>query len=275
MQRNVTVAVASWSLRPASAADLAESVHACGLDAVQLALDPLRTGAMPMADVEQELAGRSMRVVSGMMGMEGEDYSTLESIRVSGGIVPDATWGTNRRSAADNARIARELGIGLVSFHAGFVPHEKNATRTKLMDRLRDMADIFAKENVSIALETGQENATTLAELLHELRDSEIGVNFDPANMILYGMGDPVDAVAPLAPHIRQVHIKDAVATTTPGTWGTEVPAGAGDVRWYDFFKALRENRVQCDFVIEREAGDNRRDDIRAAVALLKQENAL
>jgi sugar phosphate isomerase/epimerase len=242
---------------------------------VQLALDPLRTGAMPIADVRNELGGRGIRIVSAMMSMEGEDYSTLESIRETGGIVPDATWSANREAAHENARIAKDLGITLVTFHAGFVPHEKNAKRAKLVNRLREMAEIFAARDVSIALETGQENAATLAELLNELRDSEIGVNFDPANMILYGMGDPVGAVAPLAKYIRQVHIKDAVKTGVAGTWGAEVPAGAGDVQWFDFFRVLREERVQCDFVIEREAGDNRMEDIRAAVALLQQENAL
>lgn len=275
MQRNTTAAVASWSLRPESAADLADQVRACGLDSVQLALDPLRTGSMPIADVEKELAGRNMRVVSGMMAMEGEDYSTLDSIRATGGIVPDETWGANRKAAVENARIARDLGIGLVTFHAGFVPHEKSATRTKLTNRLREMAEIYAKERVSIALETGQENADTLVDLLEDLRDAEVGVNFDPANMILYGMGDPVAAVAPLASYIRQVHIKDAVATKDPGTWGSEVPAGAGDVRLYEFFRALHDHRVHCDFVIEREAGDDRTQDVRAAVALLKQENML
>jgi sugar phosphate isomerase/epimerase len=207
--------------------------------------------------------------------MQGEDYSTLDSIRRTGGIVPDATWDTNQRAALENARIAKDLGIALVTFHAGFVPHAAGSLRRQLIDRLRRMAEIFAAQGVSIALETGQENAHTLRELLDELRECDVGVNFDPANMILYGMGDPVDAVPVLGAFIRQVHVKDATATTEPGTWGKEVPAGAGDVRWYEFFRALRTAGFRGDYVIEREHGGDRIEDVRAAVALLKQENAL
>ena len=272
MQRRGAVGVCSWSLRPETAADLADKVHASGLAAVQLALDPLRTGAMPRADVERELAGRSMHVLSGMMSMEGEDYTTLESIRTTGGIVPDGTWAANERAAVENARIAADLGIVLVTFHAGFIPHARGVLRSRLTERLHRMAEIFAAEGVSIALETGQESAETLGELLHELRDDDVGVNFDPANIILYGMGDPVEAAATLAPHIRQLHVKDAIPTDVPGEWGTEVPVGAGAVRWYDLFHTLRAADVRCDYVIEREQGDDRVTDIRAALALLRQE---
>jgi sugar phosphate isomerase/epimerase len=273
MNRNTSVGVCSWSLQPSSAADLAARVRAAGVDAVQLALDPVRMGAMPLEDVVRELAGRSLRVLSGMMAMAGEDYSTLASIRSTGGVVPDVTWPANEAAAHEDARIAAELGIRLVTFHAGFVPHDDEKARATLIHRLRTLAEIFADAHVAVALETGQEDAATLRGLLEDLVAWDVGVNFDPANMILYGMGDPVDAVALLAPFIRQVHIKDATATRVPGEWGEEVPAGAGDVRWYDFFRALDAHRVQCDFIIERERGDQRIEDVRAAVAMLKQEN--
>jgi sugar phosphate isomerase/epimerase len=98
-----------------------------------------------------------------------------------------------------------------------------------------------------------------------------VGVNFDPANMILYGMGDPVRAVADLADYIEQVHIKDATATTVPGTWGSEVPAGSGQVRWEAFFGVLEEYGVSGDLVIEREAGDQRIADVATGAALVRR----
>jgi sugar phosphate isomerase/epimerase len=256
-------------LRPESARDLAEKLQDTGLSAVQLALDPLRTGAMPPEDVVAAFESRGIHILSGMMAMEGEDYSTLESIRRTGGVVPDETWGTNLGAAAANAKLARDLGLTLVTFHAGFVPHDAGSERSKLIGRLRDLADVFGTQGVDVALETGQESATTLEQLLEELDDRRIGVNFDPANMILYGMGDPIDAVRVLSPHILQVHIKDARATAVPGTWGSEVPAGTGDVPWPEFFKTLHECDVRRDFLIEREAGDRRTDDVRTAAALV------
>ncbi|MEO5510085.1 MAG: sugar phosphate isomerase/epimerase family protein [Longimicrobiales bacterium] len=265
------VGVCSWSLRPDSARDLAGKLQDTGLSGVQLALDPLRTGAMPAEDVTAAFEPRGIHILSGMMAMDGEDYSTLESIRSTGGIVPDETWEANLGAAAENAKLARELGLTLVTFHAGFVPHEAGAERSKLIGRLGDLADAFGEQGVDVALETGQESATTLGQLLEELNDRRIGVNFDPANMILYGMGDPIAAVRALSPYIRQVHIKDAIATTVPGTWGSEVPAGTGDVPWPDFFRTLHQCDVRCDFLIEREAGESRVDDVRIAGELVER----
>jgi sugar phosphate isomerase/epimerase len=275
MNRNRAVGVCSWSLQPESAHDLAEKVRSCGLDAIQLALDPIRTGAMPLPEVEQALAASGIRVLSGMMSMFGEDYSTLESIRITGGVVPDNTWELNEQAAIENARIAQALGISLVTFHAGFVPHDDDAGRSILIGRLRRLSEIFGEAGVSIALETGQEDAETLHALMEDLSTSDVGINFDPANMILYGMGDPVGAVRLLAPHIRQVHIKDAISAHQSGEWGIEVPAGAGHVDWHEFLRTLDAHRVHCDYVIERERGDNRIEDVRAAVALLMLENAV
>jgi sugar phosphate isomerase/epimerase len=90
-------------------------------------------------------------------------------------------------------------------------------------------------------------------------------VNFDPANMILYGKGNPIAALRVLGPWIRQVHIKDARRTKVPGTWGEEVAAGTGEVDWQAFFATLRELNCKGDFVIEREAGTQRVADIQAA----------
>lgn len=263
-------AVCSWSLQPASARELAARVREAGLSRVQLALDPLRTGAMPAAELAAAFADADVAIVSGMMGTAGEDYSTLASIRETGGLRPDGTWAENLAAAAANARLARSLGIDLVTFHAGFLPHDPaDPERETLLGRLRQVADCFAAEGVDVALETGQESADTLLAVLDELGRDDVGVNFDPANMILYGMGDPVAALRALAPHVRQVHIKDALPAAHPGEWGSEVPAGTGAVDWTTFFEALGTIERPLALVIEREAGSARVPDVRTATELL------
>ena len=87
--------------------------------------------------------------------------------------------------------------------------------------------------------------------------------------MILYGKGDPVEAVRLLGRWIRHVHIKDAIAAKTPGTWGTEVPWGRGQVGSASFLRALETIGYNGALAIEREAGDNRLEDIRQAAGLL------
>ena len=100
---------------------------------------------------------------------------------------------------------------------------------------------------------------------LRKLGRSNVGVNFDPANMLLYDSGESINALRTLWPWVKQCHIKDAHRPKSPGTWGEEVPAGAGQVDWKQFFAALREGQFQGWCAIEREAGTERvRDIVRA-----------
>ena len=267
-----SLGVCSWSLLATSPAELVERTRAAGLDAVQLALDPVRRGDWNTSELTRLLADAGVRVLSGMMGMEGEDYSTLDTIRRTGGVVPDEHWPANLAAARDNARLARELGLDLVSFHAGFLPEEPGPQRTRLIGRLRELVDVFSLEGVRTAFETGQEHAETLAAFLDELDRDGAGVNFDPAIVILYDVGEPIAALERLAPWVRQIHVKDARRTQTPGTWGEEVPAGLGDVDWDRFFDVIGERRIDVDLVIEREAGDERVADVARARELVSNQ---
>ena len=266
---NAPIAVCSWSLQAESPAQLVERIRATGASAVQLALTPLVEKPDVWGDCVAALTAADIEIVSGMLETVGEDYSTLETIRVTGGVVPDATWHATRARAVEVAKVAGRHGIRLVTFHAGFIPHEAGAERDGLFARLREIAAIFRAEGARIAFETGQESAETLAHALDALGDDSIGVNFDPANMILYGMGDPVAAVRALAPRIAQVHIKDALPTKTAGTWGSEVRVGTGAVDWKAFLAAIERVPATIRLAVEREAGDDRVGDIRAALALL------
>ena len=264
--------VCSWSLQPSGPGDLVTQVAATGLAGIQIALEPLRSGAWDEAKTVQLLEDAGIDTLSGMMEMEGEDYSTLETIQATGGVALDHHWERNLRAAHDNAALARRLGLKLISFHAGFIPHGAgDPRRAKILDRLRQIVDAFAACGISAAFETGQETAETLEAALDDLNRPEAGVNFDPANMILYGMGEPVAALRRLLPRVRQIHVKDALPTATPGTWGSEVRAGTGDVDWSSFFGALRAAGFSGNLVIEREAGDHRIADIVAARELVKR----
>lgn len=266
------IGVCSWSLQPASPAELVVRLAEVGVSACQLALDPLRTGAFPLGETTARLADAGVAVPSGMIAAVGEDYSTLESIRRTGGLRPDQHWRENRTNAARCFDLAAELEIPLVSFHAGFLPHDPgDPERSKLLHRLDDIADLALERGVRPALETGQETAGTMLGVLAELDREDVGVNFDPANMILYGMGDPIDALERLAARVLQVHVKDARRAQRPGEWGREVPVGSGEVEWAAFFRILREREIAGDLMLEREAGDDRVRDLRAARELVER----
>ena len=266
------LAVCSWSLLPADPHDLVAKLRATDIHRVQLALDPLREAPDIWGDTARVLQQTNIKIVSGMFGCVGEDYSTLDSIRMTGGIAPDLTWPKNLKNIQATVEIAAGLGLKLVTFHAGFVPHNpSDSDFTKMLQRLAAVAEIFAAGKMVVGLDTGQETAVALAALLGALNHPNVGVNFDPANMLLYGKGDPVQAVRVLASWIQQVHIKDAVRTQTPGKWGNEVAVGAGEVDWPAFFAILEDMNFNGDFVIEREAGSERVADIcRAREVVLK-----
>lgn len=260
------LAVCSWSLQPESPADLVAKLESAGIRRVQLALDPLRDSPKVWGKTTALFRQKGITIVSGMFGCVGEDYSTLETIRLTGGIAPDATWEQNWDNMRTGAALAHELGLKLVTFHAGFLPHkETDPNFAKMLWRLAETADVYKAARIELGLETGQETAPVLVQLLRKLKRPNVGVNFDPANMILYDKGNPIEALRVLGPWIRQVHIKDARRTKVPGTWGEEVAAGTGEVNWPAFFAALRELKYKGDFVVEREAGTQRVADVRAA----------
>lgn len=266
------IGVCSWSLRPESPEALVAAVQRTGLSAIQLALDPIRTGRWDEARTFQLLRDAGITVRSGMMAMAGEDYTTLETIRRTGGVRSDEHWPANLAAARENAALAARHGLRLVTFHAGFMPEEPaDPLRPVMLERLRAVADAFAAAGVRVAFETGQESAAILLEFLEALDRPAVGVNFDPANMILYAKGEPVAALRTLIGRVLQVHIKDALPTAQPGTWGQEVAAASGAVDWPAFFRVLHETGARPDLIIERESGHRRLDDVAAARDLARR----
>ena len=151
-----------------------------------------------------------------MIGTIGEDYSSLETIRKTGGIVPDEHWEANKKIVTAGARLTQQLGCRYMSLHGGFLDESDPKAFAKYVERIEWIRDEAKKYGVTVLLESGQETAEDLARFLEKVPG--VYVNFDPANMILYGKGEPREAVKLLAPWIRQVHVKDALFTQKPGT---------------------------------------------------------
>jgi len=267
---NERTGVCSWSLKPKDPAELIAQLAGLGISRVQLAMSPMVDDPETWGNAIGELRSAGVEVISGMFSPIGEDYSTLESIRLTGGVVPDGQWEKNLALAMGVAQIAEREGVDMVTFHAGFVPHDKTEPGyATLKDRLTVLADLFADAGCELLLETGQETADELLTFLNFVNHPNLGVNFDPANMILYGKGDPIDAITKLVDNTGQVHIKDAVASTTPGEWGSEMAADEGEVNWSRFFAVLDEAGYDGHLVIEREAGEDRPGDIAIARDLI------
>jgi L-ribulose-5-phosphate 3-epimerase len=265
-----SIGVCSWSLVPKDDHALVASLRHLSINSVQLAMTPLVEQPDQWGGVIASLRSEKIEVVSGMFEPIGEDYTTLDTIRQTGGIVPDEHWPGNLDRAGKIAALCKEHDIKTISFHAGFIPHDaSDPEHEKLCGRLAAMADVFAEAGCVLLLETGQETAEDLSRTLDVVARDNLAINFDPANMILYDKGDPIAALRHLIHLVKQVHIKDAIKTKTPGQWGEEVPVGCGGVDWPAFFEVLRGAGYSGSYIIEREAGDNRAGDIVKARELI------
>ncbi len=260
------LAVCTWSLQPETPEALLAHLKTIGISKVQIALDPIRENPAIWGRYGDLCRESGISQVSGMMVTVGEDYSTMEAIKETGGVVPDSTWPENLANFKENILVAKDLGLKLVTFHAVEIPHEpSDPAFAKLMNRIRQIGELFAENEMDLGFETGQETAETLKDFLDQLALPNVGVNFDPANMILYDKGDPIEALKVLAPYLKQCHIKDATRTIEVGQWGEEVQSGTGEVDWKDFFATLNQLEYTGTFAIEREAGEQRVEDILAA----------
>jgi L-ribulose-5-phosphate 3-epimerase len=273
IQTTDQIGVCSWSLQATGPRDLADKVNALGLKRVQLGLTPHRDDPGTWEGTQEILAASGIKIVSGMFGTVGEDYTTPETIRQTGGVVPDEHWDENLDVAKAAAATAKAMGLKQVTTHAGFLPHEASDPNfDKLCQRVADLAAVFAEDGASLLLETGQETAETLTAFLDEMKKRGAGnvtVNFDPANMLLYDMDCPIEALRKLAPYVEQVHVKDGKRPAIKGQWGEEVVVGTGAVDWDRFVNILAEVDFAGSYIFEREAGDDRIGDITKGIARL------
>lgn len=262
------IGVCSWSLRPKSITDLITAVKSLGLSHVQLALSSLLELDSKSRQSELHLLENAdLKLTSTMLSFPGEDYTTIHTIHQTGGYLPDDAWPQRKQLTIAASKLTADLGVKLIGTHIGFVPAKGSARYAVMLQRIGEITTALAKDGVTLLLETGQEQAAALVEFLDDLEAPNIGVNFDPANMILYGAGDPIEAIAVLAKFIQHVHVKDAIASRKPTeSWGDEVPFGTGQVGPARFLAALHDAGYRGPLVIEREAGENRAGDVKAAI---------
>lgn len=262
------IGVCSWSLGT-DPDDVASAMKTIGIDHINLAVGPALGdgGSEYMAAVKRQ----KWIISCTMINFKQEDYSTLDTIRATGGIVPDDCWQENLKRFTGAAEVTKKLGVKYILMHAGFIDHNDNEKYRTMCHRIKCLADIAAGSGITLLMETGQETAEELSSFIKHLRHPSIAINFDPANMILYDKGDPIKAVKLLSSWVKHIHIKDAVKTKMPGRWGTEVVWGDGQVSSDRFLAALKDVGYEGTLAVEREAGFSRLEDIAIAVERLRQ----
>lgn len=203
----------------------------------------------------QRLEELGIRISVVFGGFEGESYADIPTVVKTIGLVPPETRAARLQEMKEISDFAQMLCVNAVALHIGFVPHDKNDPLfNDVVQVTRELCDHCKKNGQNLHLETGQESAEALLQFLAEVGRDNLFINFDPANMILYGSGEPIQALRKVGRFVRSVHCKDGTWAADPGVdWGCEVPLGEGDVGMENFLRTLKEVGYTGPLTIERE----------------------
>ncbi len=270
----LAIGVCSWSLQVKNVPELKGFMDRLGIDVVQIACGDPHHASWDEGDAMPAAAKAAGFQMSGaMLGFPGEDYTSPATIEKTGGFGDPAT--RPERLARFQWALARtkELGLADLMLHAGFLPEPTDPARKPFLDTLTKVAELAQAVGITVSFETGQESAVLLRRTLDDLKCPNLKVNFDPANMLLYNMDDPLKVLDLLAPDIRSVHLKDANRPPQSGVWGEEVPLGRGQTNTKAFVKALKRVGYRGALCIEREVGsqEERYRDIEHGVRFLRE----
>ena len=234
-----------------------EVVHELGIKTIQLHT-PAKSSRTPENAVAflKKLKDLDITTTVVFLGFEGESYATIAKASETVGFVPKSTREVRLKEAREIADFAKLLGVEAIGSHIGFVPHDVESEEYKeMVASIQSYCDYLKRNGQRLHLETGQEKAENLLAFLENVDRDNIFINFDPANLILYGMGNPIESLKKVGKYVRSCHCKDATVTTgIPGVdWGCEVPFGQGQVNAELYIKTLKEIGYTGPLTIERE----------------------
>ncbi len=228
---------------------------------------------------KRDLDAAQFTLMTVFAAYDGEDYADIPTVQRTVGFIPRDTRDARERRTYAVSDFAARLGAPSIATHIGFVPEDTaDPDYTAVRDLVRRVCDHAARNGQSFALETGQERAEVLMEFIRDVDRANLKINFDPANMILYGTGDPIEALRVLAPLVVSVHCKDGdwPPKDVTGALGTERPLGRGSVGMERFVQTLKEIGYRGSLNVERE-GVSHEDwlhDVGEAVRLLERISA-
>lgn len=189
------------------------------------------------------------------------------------GFVP-AAYRSERASVIKRlSDFLKPIGATDILAHAGFIPGDPfHPDYVGLICVLKDVANYLKKNGQYLIFETGQEPPTTLLRTIEDLANDNLGVNYDPANLLMYGTGNPVDSVDVLGKYIRNVHGKDGKYPINGRQLGDEVPLGKGMVDYPAFVSKLKSIGYDRYITIEREiTGEQQIEDVMIAKKILER----
>ena len=249
-----------------------QAVRELDIPTVQIGYSPSLDNETGIAAIQDACTETGIEITTVFCGFAGESYADIPTVQATVGLVPPTTRAERLQVTERIAAFAHRLGVVRVAAHIGFVPEEAaDSLYAEIVQTVQAVCDHLAHSGQTFALETGQETALGLRRFIEEVNRENLRVNFDPANMILYGKDQPIPALDVLMPWIDGVHCKDGRWPTQPGQLGEETPLGMGDVDLTRWLERLLTLGYRGPLTIEREiSGEEQRRDIVAGRDLLR-----
>jgi sugar phosphate isomerase/epimerase len=227
------------------ASETLRNVKSTGVRSGQLAIDgTVKLGPAAVSAWKDALAREAFSLVTVFAAYEGEDYADIPTVIRTVGFIPKATRNARVNRTREVIDFAAALGVKSFGCHIGFVPHDPiDPDYEDVRDIVRGIADYAATHGMTFCLETGQEPAPVLLKFFQSVDRPNLRINFDPANMVLYGSGEPCEAFRLLSKYVASVHAKDGdwPPADQPDALGTERALGQGSVNLPKFIKTLKE----------------------------------
>jgi L-ribulose-5-phosphate 3-epimerase len=251
-------------------ADIAK-VHDLGFPTCQAYVDefePEQAGHL-----RQALEKYGIEATALVVGGPGKEMWDFYEGPLTIGLVPRETRAARIAQIKKASDFAKQCGITAVQTHCGFIPENPNdPVYHETVNALRDVVGYCKRNGQNFRYETGQETPITLVRAIQDVGMDNQGVNFDLANLILYGKANPVDAVELLGPYVQGIHAKDGLWPTNPKELGEEVPIGKGKVDFPRIIARLKELDYRGAVTIEREiSGPQQMEDVRASKIYLEK----
>jgi sugar phosphate isomerase/epimerase len=246
-------------------------VRDLGLPTCQAYVDDFEPGKA--AGLRQALDKHGIEATSLVVGGPGKEIWDFYQGPLTIGLVPRETRPARMAHLKKASDFANSCGIPAVQTHCGFIPENPNDEIYKeTVAAMRELASYCKRNGQNFRYETGQETPITLVRAIKDVGLDNQGVNFDLANLILYGKANPVDALEILAPYVQGIHAKDGLWPANPKDLGEEVPIGTGKVDFPRIITRLKELNYRGAVTIEREiSGPRQMEDVRAAKSYLEK----
>ena len=246
-------------------------VHELGLPTCQVYVTEFTTGLV--GSLQKALGKYGIEATSIVVGGPGKEVWDFYEGPLTIGLVPRDTRAARIAHIKKASDFAKECGVPAVQTHCGFIPENPNeALYKETVAAMREVAEYCKRNGQNFRYETGQETPITLVRAIRDVGLDNQGVNFDLANLILYGKANPVDAIEILAPYVQGIHAKDGLWPTNPKELGEEVAIGKGKVDFARIISRLKEMKYPGAVTIEREiSGPQQMEDVREAKEYLER----